>query len=152
MLQARLLAAVSLVLSGVGGVAHAEERFLLAADNQVIEVNRAGRVTDALVGLGHSGIYEAWRLPDGGIAYVHRGGLAVFDVEKRQVLAHAARPGGKGTEANSCAVLEGGSRFALMDSGVSQIRVVDRSGNVLSETALPEVEEGGLHSRYRTIR
>jgi hypothetical protein len=133
-------------------IVKAEERFLLAADNQVIEINRSRKVTDSISGLGHSGIYEAWRLPDGGVAYAHRQGLAVFDAKKTLVLSHAARPGNKGTEANSCAVLDNGACFALMDSGVSQIRVVDRSGNVLSETPLPEIEEGGLHSRYRTIR
>ena len=132
--------------------APAEQRFLLAADNQVIEVDRHGKVTDAITKQGHSGIYDAWRLPDGGIAYAHRGGLAVFDAEKKPVLAHPARAGAKGKEANSCAVLEGGARFALMDSGVCQIRVTDRSGKVLSETPLPELEEGGLHGRYRTIR
>ena len=132
--------------------APAEQRFLLAADNQVIEVDRNGRVTDSIAKQGHSGIYDAWRLPDGGIAYAHRGGLAVFDAEKKPVLSHPARAGAKGTEANSCAVLEGGAQFALMDSGVCQIRVIDRTGKVLSETPLPELEEGGLHGRYRTIR
>ncbi len=132
--------------------ASAEPRFLLAADNQVLEVNREGQVTDRITRQGHSGIYEAWRLPDGGIAYAHKNGLAVFDAQKRLVVSHAARGGAKGAEANSCAVLEGGARFALMDSGVSQIRVVDRAGTVLSETPLPELEEGGVHGRYRTIR
>ena len=131
---------------------HAEERLLLAADNQVIEINREGKVTDSISKQGHSGIYEAWRLSDGGIAYAHKGGLAVFDRAKILVLSHAARAGSKGTEANSCAVLEGGARFALMDSGVGQIRVVDRMGQVVSETQLPELAEDSLHSRYRTIR
>jgi hypothetical protein len=72
---------------------HAEERFLLAADNQVIEINRAGKVTDLLKHPGHGGIYDAWRLPDGGIAYAHRGGLAVFDAAKKLVLDHKARAG-----------------------------------------------------------
>ncbi len=125
---------------------------LLAADNQVVEINRKGGVTDSLAKQGHSGIYEAWRLPDGGVAYAHKGGLAVFDREKRPVVTHQARQGTKGTEANSCSVLDGGARFALMDSGVGQIRVVDRSGKVLSETQLPDLAEDSLHSRYRTIR
>ncbi len=125
---------------------------LLAADNQVVEINRQGSVTDSIAKQGHSGIYEAWRLPDGGVAYAHKGGLAVFDREKRPVVTHPARQGTKGTEANSCAVLDGGARFALMDSGVGQIRVVDRSGKVLSETQLPDLAEDSLHSRYRTIR
>ena len=133
-------------------VASGEERFLLAADNQVLEVNREGQVTDSITRQGHSGIYEAWRLPDGGIAYAHKGGLAVFDAQKRLVVSHAVRRGTKGAESNSCAVLAGGERFALVDSGVSQIRVVDRAGTVLSETPLPEIEEGGVHGRYRTIR
>lgn len=131
---------------------HGDERLLLAADNQVIEINRAGQVTELLARQGHSGIYEAWRLPDGGIAYAHKGGLAVFDREKKLVLAHPARSGTKGVEANSCAVLGGGEAFALMDSGVAQIRVVNRLGEVLSETQLPELAEDSLHSRYRTVR
>jgi hypothetical protein len=125
---------------------------LLAADNQVVEINRKGDVTDSIAKQGHSGIYEAWRLPDGGVAYAHKGGLAVFDRQKRLLLAHPAGSGAKGAEANSCAVLDGGARFALMDSGVGQIRVVDRAGRVLSETQLPELAEESLHSRYRTIR
>lgn len=132
--------------------ANADERMLLAADNQVVEIDRSGKVTDSIAKQGHSGIYEAWRLPDGGIAYAHKGGLAVFDRQKKLVLAHPARNGAKGTEANSCAVLDGGARFALMDSGVGQIRVVDRAGQVLSETQLPELSEDSLHSRYRTVR
>ncbi len=130
----------------------AEERFLLAADNQVIEVNRLGKVTDVLKLPGYGGIYDAWRLPDGGVAFAHRGGLAVFDAAKKLVLEHAARPGDKGAEANGCAVLDGGARFALMDSGVSQIRVVDRSGAVVSETPLPDLKDDPLHFRYRMIR
>ncbi len=130
----------------------AEERFLLAADNQVIEVNRAGKVTDLLKHPGHGGIYDAWRLPDGGIAYAHRGGLAVFDASKKLVLEHKARAGSKGAEANSIAVLEGGAQFALMDSGVCQIRIVDRSGAVVSETPLPDLTDDALHFRYRMIR
>ena len=78
----------------------AEERFLLAADTQVIEINRAGRVTDLWKHAGHDGIYDAWRLPDGGMAYAHRGGLAVCDVAKKLVMEHASRPGSKGTESN----------------------------------------------------
>lgn len=130
----------------------AEERFLLAADNQVIEINRAGLVKEVLKHPGHSGIYDAWRLPDGGIAYAHRGGLAVFDASKKLVLEHSARRGDKGAEANSCAVLNGGMRFALMDSGVCQIRIVDRSGAVISETPLPDLKDEALHFRYRMIR
>lgn len=130
----------------------AEERLLLAADNQVLEVNRAGLLTDSLAKQGHGGIYDAWRLPDGGIAYAHSKGLAVFDSQKKLVLAHPARAGSKGTEANGCAVLDGGDRFALMDAGVNQIRVVDRSGKVCSETPLPALDELPAHSRYRAVR
>lgn len=131
---------------------HAEERFLLAADNQVIEINRAGKVTDILKHPRHIGIYDAWRLPDGGIAYAHRGGLAVFDSAHKLLLAHPARAAATGTEASSCAVLDGGSKFALMDSGACQIRVVDRSGSVISETPLPDLAADPLHFRYRMIR
>ena len=93
--------------------AYAEERLLLAADNQVVEINRAGQVTDVLKHSGHGGIYDAWRLPEGGIAYAHKGGLAVFDATKRLVLDHRARAGSKGAEANSCAVLDEGANSDL---------------------------------------
>jgi hypothetical protein len=132
--------------------AHTEERYLLAADNQVIEINREGRVTDRLKHPGHGGIYDARRLPDGGIAYAHKGGLAVFDAAKKLVLDHKAVAGANGAEANSVAVLEGGKKFALMDSGVSQIRIVDRSGAIVSETPLPDLKDDPLHFRYRMIR
>jgi len=125
---------LSLLLVVTCGKAIAEERYLLAADNQVIEINREGKVTDHLKHPGHGGIYDAWRLPDGGIAYAHKGGLAVFDAAKKLVLEHKAVAGAKGAEANSVAVLEGGKKFALMDSGVNQIRIVDRNGAIVSET------------------
>ena len=134
------------------GKANAEERFLLAADNQVIEIDRSGKVTALLKHPGHGGIYDAWRLPDGGIAYAHHGGLAVFDAANKLVIEHKARAGGKGAEANSVAVLEGGKKFALMDSGVNQIRIVDRSGAVVSKTPLPDLKDDPLHFRYRMIR
>jgi len=132
--------------------AHAEERYLLAADNQVIEIDRTGKVVSVLKHPGHSGIYDAARLPDGGIAYAHRGGLAVFDAAKKLVMEHKAVAGPKGAEANSVAVLEGGKKFALMDSGVNQIRIVDRNGTIVSETPLPDLKEDPLHFRYRMIR
>ena len=140
------------VCLGLIASAQGEERYLLAADNQVIEIDRSGKVTDLLKHPGHGGIYDAARLPDGGIAYAHRGGLAVFDAEKKLVMEHKARAGEKGTEADSVAVLEGGKKFALMDSGVNQIRIVDRSGAVVSETPLPELKDDPVHFRYRTIR
>jgi hypothetical protein len=132
--------------------AHAEEHYLLAADTQVIEINRAGKVLAVWKHPGHGGIYDAARLPDGGIAYAHRGGLAVFDSAKKLVLDHKAVAGAKGAEANSVAVLEGGRKFALMDSGVNQIRIVDQSGKVVSETPLPDLKDDPLHFRYRMIR
>jgi len=132
--------------------AHAEERYLLAADNQVIEIDRTGKVVSVLKHPGHGGIYDAARLPDGGIAYAHRGGLAVFDAAKKLVMEHKAVAGPKGAEANSVAVLEGGKKFALMDSGVNQIRIVDRNGTIVSETPLPDLKGDPLHFRYRMIR
>ena len=86
--------AAAFCLLAVARLGHAEERMLLAADNQVVEINRKGTVTDVLAKQGHSGIYEAWRLPDGGVAYAHKGGLAVFDREKHLILSHPARSGG----------------------------------------------------------
>jgi hypothetical protein len=130
----------------------AEERFLLAADTQVIEVNREGKVTDVLKHPGHTGIYDAWRLPNGGIAYVHRGGLAVFDGLKRLVMQHAASGGERHAEANSCAVWDGGSRFAFVDSAANQICTLDRTGALLGITPLPDLSEDPIHFRYRTIR
>ena len=130
----------------------AEERYLLAADHQVVEINRAGKVTDLLKHPGHGGIYDAWRLPDGGIAYAHKGGLAVFDAAKKLVMEHKARESAKGVEVTSVAVLEGGKKFAVMDSGVSQIRIVDHSGRIVSETPLPDLKDDPLHFRYRMIR
>jgi hypothetical protein len=141
-----------LTLAGASSALHGEERLLLAADNQVLEIDRSGRVTDSLARLGHGGIYDAWRLPDGGVAYVHSRGLAVFDAQKKLVLSHPARAGSKGTEANGCDVLEGGERFALLDAGVNQVRVVDRAGKIWSETPLPSLDDLPTHSRYRTVR
>jgi len=132
--------------------AHAEEHYLLAADMQVIEINRAGKVLAVWKHPGHGGIYDSARLPDGGIAYAHRGGLAVFDAAKKLVMEHKAVAGPKGAEANSVAVLEGGKKFALMDSGVNQIRIVDRTGTIVSETPLPDLKDDPLHFRYRMIR
>ena len=136
---------------GLDASARAEERYLLAADNQVIEIDRSGKVTDLLKHPGHGGIYDAARLPDGGIAYAHRGGLAVFDAEKKLVMEHKARAGEKGTEADSVAVLEGGKKFALMDSGVSQIRIVDRTGAVVSEAMSAVSNAGRLSVLSATI-
>lgn len=125
---------------------------MLAADNQVIEIDRSGKVVTVLKHPGHGGIYDAARLPDGSIAYAHRGGLAVFDAAKKLIMEHKAVAGPKGAEANSVAVLEGGKKFALMDSGVNQIRIVDQSGKVVSETPLPDLKDDPLHFRYRMIR
>jgi len=130
----------------------AEERFLLAADTQVIEVNRDGHVTEILKQPGQDGLYDAWRLPDGGIAYAHRGGLMVFDKNQKLVLEHAARSTDKGAEANSCAVLDGGKLFALLDSGACEIRVVNRQGHVVNTTPLPNLQAAALHFRYRAVR
>jgi hypothetical protein len=135
-----------------GAPLDAGERFLLAADHQVIEVDRAGTVTEVLKHPGHGGIYDASRLPDGGIVYAHRGGLALFDASKKLVMEHKAVAGSKGAEANSVAVLEGGERFALMDSGVNEIRIVDRGGVLMGRTPLPDLEDDPLHFRYRMIR
>lgn len=131
---------------------HAEERYLLAADNQVIEIDRSGKVVSVLKHPGHGGIYDAARLPDGGIAYAHRGGLAVFDAAKKLIMEHKAVAAPKGAEANSVAVLDGGKHFALMDSGLNQIRIVDHSGTVVGETPLPDLSGDPLHFRYRMIR
>lgn len=149
----KLWSRLAWVLAGlVGGTAVAEERFLLAADRRVIEVNRAGEITDRLESAGHRGIYDAKRLPDGGLVYAHKGGLALFDAEHRKIMEHPAQPGPKGAEANSVAVLEGGKTFALMDSGANEIRVVDRAGKPVSRTPLPDLSGDPLHFRYRMIR
>ncbi len=130
----------------------AEERFLLAAENQVIEINRAGRVTGILKHPGHRNIWEAWRLPDGGIFCVHRDGMAVFDKNNRLVMEHAAMRNGKDVEAPGGTVLDGGKRFAMLDSEAAEIRVVDRSGAVVNRTPIPDLRPEPVHSRYRMIR
>ncbi len=130
----------------------AEERFLLAADTRIIEVNRAGRVTEVWKSTGNVGIYDAWRLPDGGIAYAHRRGLAVLDAKQKAVMSYRVGATAKDTEANSVEILEGGKEFALMDSGACSIKVIDRSGMLLREVKLPDLAATPLHSRYRMIR
>jgi len=130
----------------------AEQRFLLAAENQVIEVNRVGRVTSVLKHPGHRNIWEAWRLPDGGTFYVHRDGLAVFDKNNRLVMEHAAVRNDKDIEAPGGAVLDGGQRFAMLDSEAAEIRVVNRQGTVVSRTPIPDLRPEPVHSRYRMIR
>ncbi len=109
-------------------------------------------VLASLVAAGTERVHFAARLPDGGIAYAHRGGLAVFDAKKKLVMEHKAVAGPKGAETNSLAVLEGGKHFALMDSGVNEIRIVDQSGKWVSVTPLPDLKDDPLHFRYRMIR
>ncbi len=137
-----------LILWLVAGVLRAEDRFLLAADQQVIEINRAGRVLDVLKHPGHSGIYDAWRLPDGGIAYSHRGGLAVFDRAKKLILDHAARPGSQGVEANRKAfamVQPGDGSLWVSTSTGGQLLHLDDQGKKLSGWNTREL---GLSSPY----
>lgn len=146
----KLLTSVALLAAAMPTLA--EERFLLAAENQVIEINRAGRVTGILKHPGHRNIWEAWRLPDGGIFYVHRDGMAVFDNNNRLVMEHAAVRNGKDVEASGGTVLDGGKRFAMLDSEAAEIRVVGRSGAVVSRTPIPDLRPEPVHSRYRMIR
>lgn len=128
------------------------ERILLAAENQVIEVDRDGRVTNVLKHPGHNAIWDAWRLPDGGIAYVHKLGLAVFDANQKLVFEHASIPGKMGVQSSGLAVLHQGQRFALLDSGAGEIRVVDRKGRLISRTPIPDLGSDPLFSRYRMLR
>jgi hypothetical protein len=130
----------------------ASERFLLAAGHQVIEVDRSGKVTEILRYPGHTLIYDAWRLPGGGIAYAHRRGLALFDKAGKLILDHASVQGPTGQEADGITVLENGNQFALLDTGAGEIRVVSRGGTVLSQTPLPGLGGDPLHSRYRVVR
>lgn len=130
----------------------AEERFLLAAENQVIEINRAGRVTGVLKHPGHRNIWDAWRLPDGGIFYVHRNGMALFDNKNKLVMEHAAVRIGERGESPGGAVLDGGKRFAILDSVAAEIRVVDRKGAVVSRTPLPDLRPDAVFSHYRMVR
>ena len=152
MRKSRRYLPTGLAVLAVAMPALAEERFLLAAENQVIEINRAGRVTSILKHPGHGNIWEAWRLPDGGIFYVHRDGMAVFDKNNRLVMEHAAVRNGKDVEASGGTVLDGGKRFAMLDSEAAEIRVVDRSGAVVSRTPVPNLRPEPVHSRYRMIR
>jgi hypothetical protein len=130
----------------------AAERFLLAAGHQVVEVDRSGKVTEILRYPGHTLIYDAWRLPGGGIAYAHRRGLALFDKAGKLILDHASVHGPTGQEADGITVLDNGNQFALLDTGAGEIRVVSRGGTVLSQTPLPALGGDPLHSRYRVVR
>ncbi|MCA2969993.1 MAG: hypothetical protein INH43_15875 [Acidobacteriaceae bacterium] len=145
-----LLPLLSVLATALPAVA--EQRFLLAAENQVIEVNRAGRVTSVLKHPGHRNIWDAWRLPDGGIFYVHRDGLAVFDKNNRLILEHPAVRHGNDVEAPGGAVLDGGRHFAMLDSEAAEIRVINRQGTVVSRTHVPDLRPEPVHSRYRMIR
>jgi hypothetical protein len=130
----------------------AEERFLLAGENQVIEVNRAGRVTHVLKYPGHRGIWDAWRLPDGGIFYTHRDGVALFDKNNRLVMEHPSARRGNEAQSPGGAVLDGGKHFAILDSVAAEIRVVDRNGAVVSRTPVPDLRPDSVFSHYRMIR
>ena len=145
-----LLSAIAALTAALPALA--EQRFLLAAENQVIEINRAGHVTSVLKHPGHRNIWEAWRLPDGGIFYVHRDGMALFDKENRLVMEHAAMRNGNDVEAPGGTVLDGGQRFAMLDSVAAEIRVVDRKGAIVSRTPIPDLRPEPVHSRYRMIR
>ena len=145
-----LLAAIAALTAALPALA--EQRFLLAAENQVIEINRAGQVTSVLKHPGHRNIWEAWRLPDGGIFYVHRDGMALFDKNNRLVMEHAAMRNGNDVEAPGGTVLDGGQRFAMLDSVAAEIRVVDRKGAIVSRTPIPDLRPEPVHSRYRMIR
>ncbi len=141
MLQTLLL----LVLSG-------DERLLLAAENQIVEIDRAGKVTELWKPNGHRGIWDAWRLPDGGISYVHSGGLVVLDRRRNVVLEHAAARAGELSASPGGAVLENGRRFAILDSVANEIRVLDRKGRVRSRTPLPKLEMDAFAARHRMLR
>ncbi len=130
----------------------AEERILIAADNQVIEINRAGKVLDIIKFPGQDGVYDAWRLPDGGIVYIHRLGLTLLDANKKVVMEHKAVVGAKGAEINSVDVLEGGAKFAVMESGINKILIIDRKDRVSDSISLPDLSDQDIHFRYRMIR
>ena len=131
---------------------HAEERILIAADNQVIEINRAGKVLDIIKFPGQDGVYDAWRLPDGGIVYVYRLGLILLDAKKNVIMEHKAVAGRQGAEINSVEVLDGGAKFAVMESGINKILIIDRKNNVLDSISLPDLSDQDIHFRYRMIR
>jgi hypothetical protein len=145
-----LLAVMTALTAAIPALA--EQRYLLAAENQVIEINRGGHVTSVLKHPGHRNIWEAWRLPDGGIFYVHRDGMALFDKDSRLVMEHAAVRNGNDVEAPGGAVLDGGQRFAMLDSVAAEIRVVDRKGAIVSRTPIPDLRPEPVHSRYRMLR
>lgn len=114
----------------------AAKRFLLAADNQGIENDRSSKVVYILRHPRHGGIYDAARLPDGGIAYAHRGGLAVFDAAKKLVMQHKARPDNKSAEPNSVTALDGGKTCALIFSGLSHRNPNTAAGIAGNQTAI----------------
>ncbi len=129
-----------------------EEGILLAAGNQLIEVNRDGEVLDIIKFPDQDGIYDAWRLPDGGVVYVHRLGLVLLDAENNILMEHKAVKGREGAEINSVEVLDGGEKFAVMESGINKILIIDRNDKVLNSIALPDLTKEHPHFRYRMIR
>ena len=73
-----------------------------------------------------------------GVPPVVAPGLMVFDAQKKFVLEHPARATDKGVEANSCAVLDGGSLFALLDGTLNcRCRPLPSSAAPKTATAFP---------------
>lgn len=124
----------------------AEDHFLLAAFNQILEINREGKVLKSHQLPDHFGIYEAWKLPNGHIVFSHRKGLTMIDKENQVVMNHKVK-----LEAVSCDVLAGGKSFALMDNSVPSIKEIDLNGKLIQETPLPNLTQKA-HGRYRSIR
>lgn len=130
---------------------YSEERMLLAAFNQLIEIDRSGQIHKIYETEGHVGIYDAWKCPDGSIFYPHKKGVAWMDESGEIFMEHAAQKTPHGLEINGCCPYENGDSFAFIDSGVPEIRVINRKGDVLSKTPLPLYGKNA-HVRYRTLR
>lgn len=124
----------------------AEERFLLAAFNQILEINRQGSVVKKHHVPNTFGIYEAWKMPDGGLVFAHKKGLMRMNTQGEVVMSYQVNE-----ESVSCDVINGGKSFALMDNSVPSIKEIDANGKLIKETPLPNLIKN-VHGRYRSIR
>lgn len=145
-----LSALIPLLLSFFSSL-QAEERMLLACFNQLIEINRNGDVLKIYENAEEFGINDAWKCPDGSIFYTHRKGVVWMDQNGKPFLKHDAKKSEAGMEVNGCTPYQAGESFAFIDSSVPEIRVINRSGKILSQTPLPLVSQKA-HGRYRTLR
>lgn len=58
------------------------------------------------------------------MVYIHRLDLVLLDAKKNIIMEHKAVAGANGAEINSVDVLEGGAKFAVMESCICKILVL----------------------------